>query len=137
MPIRSQWQKGKLIGRGAFGSVYVDSNRETEALCAMEAEILPEDVKSQERMRQLQQEINLNGEAAYLSLKVSRCSLAPELLQPVTPPKDASGKAPLERLRRGCSIVQGFEGYSTETRNSPRRARILPASARCSHHPVM
>ncbi|KAL6545494.1 Mitogen-activated protein kinase kinase kinase 5 [Orobanche gracilis] len=59
MPIRSQWQKGKLIGRGAFGSVYVDSNRETEALCAMEAEILPEDVKSQERMRQLQQEINV------------------------------------------------------------------------------
>lgn len=27
MPIRSQWQKGKLIGRGTFGSVYVASNR--------------------------------------------------------------------------------------------------------------
>lgn len=27
MPIKSQWQKGKLIGRGTFGSVYVASNR--------------------------------------------------------------------------------------------------------------
>lgn len=26
-PVRSQWQKGKLIGRGTFGSVYVGSNR--------------------------------------------------------------------------------------------------------------
>ncbi|KAL1563241.1 mitogen-activated protein kinase kinase kinase [Salvia divinorum] len=60
MPIRSQWQKGKLIGRGTFGSVYVGSNRETGALCAMkEVEILPEDVKSQESMRQLEQEIKV------------------------------------------------------------------------------
>ncbi|XP_047951506.1 mitogen-activated protein kinase kinase kinase 5-like [Salvia hispanica] len=59
-PIRSQWQKGKLIGRGTFGSVYVGSNRETGALCAMkEVEILPEDVKSQESIRQLQQEIKV------------------------------------------------------------------------------
>lgn len=27
MPIKSKWQKGKLIGRGTFGSVYVASNR--------------------------------------------------------------------------------------------------------------
>ncbi|KAL6993703.1 mitogen-activated protein kinase kinase kinase, partial [Sarracenia purpurea var. burkii] len=26
MPIKPQWQKGKLIGRGTFGSVYVGSN---------------------------------------------------------------------------------------------------------------
>lgn len=26
-PIKSKWQKGKLIGRGTFGSVYVASNR--------------------------------------------------------------------------------------------------------------
>lgn len=26
-PLKSQWQKGKLIGRGTFGSVYVASNR--------------------------------------------------------------------------------------------------------------
>lgn len=27
VPMRSQWQKGKLIGRGTFGSVYVASNK--------------------------------------------------------------------------------------------------------------
>lgn len=26
LPLKSQWQKGKLIGRGTFGSVYVASN---------------------------------------------------------------------------------------------------------------
>ncbi|XP_011099207.1 mitogen-activated protein kinase kinase kinase 5 isoform X2 [Sesamum indicum] len=58
--IKSQWQKGKLIGRGTFGSVYVASNRETGALCAMkEVEILPDDSKSAECMRQLEQEIKV------------------------------------------------------------------------------
>lgn len=27
LPLKSQWQKGRLIGRGTFGSVYVASNR--------------------------------------------------------------------------------------------------------------
>lgn len=59
-PIKSKWQKGKLIGRGTFGSVYVASNRETGALCAMkEVEILPDDSKSAESIRQLQQEIKV------------------------------------------------------------------------------
>ncbi|KAJ8546136.1 hypothetical protein K7X08_018719 [Anisodus acutangulus] len=59
-PIKGQWQKGKLIGRGTFGSVYVASNRETGALCAMkEVELLPDDPKSAECIRQLQQEINV------------------------------------------------------------------------------
>ncbi|XP_016441218.1 mitogen-activated protein kinase kinase kinase 5 isoform X2 [Nicotiana tabacum] len=59
-PIKGQWQKGKLIGRGTFGSVYVASNRETGALCAMkEVELLPDDPKSAESIRQLQQEINV------------------------------------------------------------------------------
>ncbi|VFQ70378.1 unnamed protein product [Cuscuta campestris] len=60
VPIKGQWQKGKLIGRGTFGSVYVASNRETGALCAMkEVEILPDDPKSSECMKQLQQEIKV------------------------------------------------------------------------------
>ncbi|PIN19123.1 MEKK [Handroanthus impetiginosus] len=60
MPIKTQWQKGKLIGRGTFGSVYVAYNRETGALCAMkEVEILPDDSKSSESMRQLEQEIKV------------------------------------------------------------------------------
>ncbi|KAL8038421.1 hypothetical protein ABFX02_11G105700 [Erythranthe guttata] len=60
VPIKSRWQKGKLIGRGTFGSVYVASNRETGALCAMkEVDILPDDSKSAESMRQLEQEIKV------------------------------------------------------------------------------
>ncbi|KAK4426350.1 Mitogen-activated protein kinase kinase kinase [Sesamum alatum] len=60
IPIKYQWVKGKLIGRGTFGSVYVASNRETGALCAMkEVEILPNDSKSAESMKQLEQEIKV------------------------------------------------------------------------------
>ncbi|XP_030440844.2 mitogen-activated protein kinase kinase kinase 5 isoform X1 [Syzygium oleosum] len=60
LPLKSQWKKGRLIGRGTFGSVYVASNRETGALCAMkEVELLPDDPKSAECMRQLEQEIKV------------------------------------------------------------------------------
>ncbi|KAI8019227.1 Mitogen-activated protein kinase kinase kinase 5 [Camellia lanceoleosa] len=60
MPIKSQWQKGKLIGRGTFGSVYVASNRETGALCAMkEVELFFDDPKSAESIKQLEQEIKV------------------------------------------------------------------------------
>ncbi|KAJ6733065.1 MITOGEN-ACTIVATED PROTEIN KINASE KINASE KINASE 5 [Salix koriyanagi] len=59
-PMKSQWQKGKLIGRGTFGSVYVASNRETGALCAMkEVEMFPDDPKSAESIKQLEQEIKV------------------------------------------------------------------------------
>ncbi|KAL6224772.1 hypothetical protein ACLB2K_003627 [Fragaria x ananassa] len=59
-PIKGQWQKGKLIGRGTFGSVYVATNRKTGALCAMkEVELLPDDPKSAECIKQLQQEIKV------------------------------------------------------------------------------
>ncbi|KAI5439212.1 mitogen-activated protein kinase kinase kinase 5 [Lathyrus oleraceus] len=58
--MKSQWQKGKLIGRGTFGSVYVATNRETGALCAMkEAEIFSDDPKSAESIKQLEQEIKV------------------------------------------------------------------------------
>ncbi|XP_057975525.1 mitogen-activated protein kinase kinase kinase 5 isoform X2 [Malania oleifera] len=60
LPMTLQWQKGKLIGRGTFGSVYVATNRETGALCAMkEVEIFPDDPKSGESIKQLQQEIKV------------------------------------------------------------------------------
>lgn len=59
-PMTTQWQKGKLIGRGTFGSVYVATNRETGALCAMkEVELLPDDPKSAESIKQLEQEIKI------------------------------------------------------------------------------
>ncbi|KAM0057917.1 putative mitogen-activated protein kinase kinase kinase STE-STE11 family [Helianthus debilis subsp. tardiflorus] len=59
-PSQSRWRKGKLIGRGTFGSVYVGSDRETGALCAMkEVEILPDDPNSVESINQLEQEIDV------------------------------------------------------------------------------
>nr|KYP66661.1 Mitogen-activated protein kinase kinase kinase ANP1 [Cajanus cajan] len=59
-PMINQWQKGKLIGRGTFGSVYVATNRKTGALCAMkEAEIFSDDPKSAECIKQLEQEIKV------------------------------------------------------------------------------
>ncbi|KAI3934018.1 hypothetical protein MKW92_031098 [Papaver armeniacum] len=59
-PMTNQWQKGKLIGRGTFGSVYVASNRITGALCAMkEVDLIPDDAKSAECLNQLEQEIKV------------------------------------------------------------------------------
>jgi len=34
LPMKNQWQKGKLIGRGTFGSVYVATNRYVNVSCA-------------------------------------------------------------------------------------------------------
>ncbi|XP_038716038.1 mitogen-activated protein kinase kinase kinase 5-like isoform X2 [Tripterygium wilfordii] len=55
-----QWQKGKLIGRGTFGSVYAAIDRDTGASCAMkEVDIIPDDPKSAECIKQLEQEIRI------------------------------------------------------------------------------
>ncbi|KAI0501524.1 hypothetical protein KFK09_016469 [Dendrobium nobile] len=56
----SQWQKQKLIGSGTFGNVYTATNRHTGALCAMkEVNIIPDDPKSAECLKQLEQEIKV------------------------------------------------------------------------------
>ncbi|GMI67265.1 mitogen-activated protein kinase kinase kinase 5 [Hibiscus trionum] len=69
LPMKSQWQKGKLIGRGTFGSVYVASNRETGALCAMkEVEIFPDDPKSAESIKQLEQEIKVLSQLKHQNI---------------------------------------------------------------------
>ncbi|XP_073115869.1 mitogen-activated protein kinase kinase kinase 5 isoform X2 [Elaeis guineensis] len=58
LPMTGQWQKGKLIGSGTFGNVYEATNRHTGALCAMkEVNIIPDDSKSAESLKQLEQEI--------------------------------------------------------------------------------
>ncbi|GAB2231683.1 hypothetical protein Drorol1_Dr00010695 [Drosera rotundifolia] len=60
VPMSSQWVKGKLIGRGTFGSVYIATNRETGATCAMkEVEVFHDDPNSVECMKQLEQEIKV------------------------------------------------------------------------------
>ncbi|KAI3785508.1 hypothetical protein L1987_44627 [Smallanthus sonchifolius] len=58
--VKGQWQKGKLLGRGTYGTVYEATNRETGSLCAMkEVDIIPDDPKSSECIRQLEQEIRV------------------------------------------------------------------------------
>lgn len=56
----NQWQKGKLVGSGTFGNVYIATNKHTGALCAMkEVNVIPDDPKSAECLKQLEQEIEL------------------------------------------------------------------------------
>ncbi|RDX96686.1 Mitogen-activated protein kinase kinase kinase 5, partial [Mucuna pruriens] len=58
--VKGQWQKGKLIGRGTFGSVFHATNLETGASCAMkEVDLIPDDPTSAECMKQLEQEIKI------------------------------------------------------------------------------
>ncbi|KAG9147105.1 hypothetical protein Leryth_005341 [Lithospermum erythrorhizon] len=58
--VKGQWQKGKLIGRGTYGSVYVATHRETGALCALkEVDLILDDPKCVECIKQLEQEIKV------------------------------------------------------------------------------
>ncbi|KAB2598652.1 mitogen-activated protein kinase kinase kinase YODA-like [Pyrus ussuriensis x Pyrus communis] len=56
----SRWKKGKLLGRGTFGHVYVGFNSESGEMCAMkEVTLFSDDAKSKESAKQLNQEIAL------------------------------------------------------------------------------
>lgn len=56
----SRWKKGKLIGRGTFGHVYVGFNSDSGEMCAMkEVTLFLDDAKSKESAKQLGQEISL------------------------------------------------------------------------------
>ncbi|XP_012570148.1 mitogen-activated protein kinase kinase kinase YODA-like isoform X2 [Cicer arietinum] len=56
----SRWKKGKLLGRGTFGHVYIGFNSESGEMCAMkEVTMFSDDAKSMESAKQLMQEIHL------------------------------------------------------------------------------
>ncbi|KAJ8536795.1 hypothetical protein K7X08_035196 [Anisodus acutangulus] len=56
----SRWKKGKLLGRGTFGHVYVGFNSDSGEMCAMkEVTLFSDDAKSKESAKQLAQEIAL------------------------------------------------------------------------------
>lgn len=58
--MKGQWIKGKLIGRGTYGSVYAAVNSINGASCAMkEVDLIPDDSKSAECIKQLEQEIQV------------------------------------------------------------------------------
>lgn len=55
-----RWKKGRLIGRGTFGHVYLGFNSESGEMCAMkEVTLFSDDPKSRESAQQLGQEISL------------------------------------------------------------------------------
>ncbi|KAG9146267.1 hypothetical protein Leryth_007967 [Lithospermum erythrorhizon] len=55
----SRWKKGKLLGSGAYGHVYVGFNSESGEMCAMkEVALVSDDSKSKESAKQLAQEIS-------------------------------------------------------------------------------
>ncbi|KAF8365051.1 hypothetical protein HHK36_032933 [Tetracentron sinense] len=56
----SRWKKGRMLGRGTFGHVYVGFNSESGEMCAMkEVTLFSDDAKSKESAKQLGQEISL------------------------------------------------------------------------------
>ncbi|XP_020575378.1 mitogen-activated protein kinase kinase kinase 3-like, partial [Phalaenopsis equestris] len=57
---QTQWKKGKLLGRGTFGHVYLGFNSESGQMCAIkEVKVISDDSISRESLKQLNQEINL------------------------------------------------------------------------------
>ncbi|XP_074264806.1 mitogen-activated protein kinase kinase kinase YODA-like [Silene latifolia] len=56
----SRWKKGRMIGSGTFGHVYLGFNSETGEMCAMkEVTLFSDDTKSKECAQQLGQEVAL------------------------------------------------------------------------------
>ncbi|KAM7260032.1 hypothetical protein ACFE04_015773 [Oxalis oulophora] len=62
----SKWKKGKLLGRGTFGHVYLSFNSESGQMCAIkEVRGFSDDQSSRERLKQLNQEINLLSQLSH------------------------------------------------------------------------
>jgi mitogen-activated protein kinase kinase kinase 3 len=66
IPNLSKWKKGKLLGRGTFGHVYLGFNSENGQMCAIkEVRLGCDDQTSNECLKQLNQEINLLKELSH------------------------------------------------------------------------
>ncbi|KAL8168235.1 hypothetical protein V2J09_009734 [Rumex salicifolius] len=63
---QSKWKKGRLLGRGTFGHVYLGFNSEMGRLCAIkEVRLFSDDQNSKECLKQLNQEINLLNQLSH------------------------------------------------------------------------
>ncbi|XP_075514660.1 LOW QUALITY PROTEIN: mitogen-activated protein kinase kinase kinase 3-like [Primulina tabacum] len=62
----SKWRKGRLLGRGTFGHVYLGFNSENGQMCAIkEVRVVSDDQSSKESLRQLNQEITLLSQLSH------------------------------------------------------------------------
>lgn len=65
-PNLSKWKKGKLLGRGTFGHVYLGFNSENGQMCAIkEVRVGCDDQNSKECLKQLHQEIDLLNQLSH------------------------------------------------------------------------
>uniref|UniRef100_A0ACD5UY49 Uncharacterized protein n=1 Tax=Avena sativa TaxID=4498 RepID=A0ACD5UY49_AVESA len=63
---QSQWRKGKLLGSGTFGQVYLGFNSENGQFCAIkEVQVISDDPHSKERLKQLNQEIDMLSQPSH------------------------------------------------------------------------
>ncbi|KAI3776073.1 hypothetical protein L1987_45834 [Smallanthus sonchifolius] len=62
----SKWKKGRLLGRGTFGHVYLGFNSESGQMCAIkEVKVVVDDQSSKECLKQLNQEIALLSQLSH------------------------------------------------------------------------
>ncbi|GAV88881.1 Pkinase domain-containing protein [Cephalotus follicularis] len=62
----SKWKKGRLLGRGTFGHVYLGFNSDSGHMCAIkEVRLVSDDQTSRESLKQLNQEINLLNQLSH------------------------------------------------------------------------
>ncbi|XP_062147983.1 mitogen-activated protein kinase kinase kinase 3 [Alnus glutinosa] len=63
---QSNWKKGRLLGRGTFGHVYLGFNSGSGQMCAIkEVRVASDDHTSRECLKQLNQEINLLSQLSH------------------------------------------------------------------------
>ncbi|KAL7141992.1 hypothetical protein ABFS83_08G092200 [Erythranthe nasuta] len=65
----SKWRKGRLLGRGTFGQVYLGFNSENGQMCAIkEVKVVTDDQSSKECLKQLNQEISLLSQLSHANI---------------------------------------------------------------------
>ncbi|XP_057496330.1 LOW QUALITY PROTEIN: mitogen-activated protein kinase kinase kinase 3-like [Actinidia eriantha] len=65
-PNLSKWKRGRLLGRGTFGHVYLGFNSESGQMCAIkEVREITDDQASKESLKQLNQEIALLSQLSH------------------------------------------------------------------------
>ncbi|KAL6523085.1 hypothetical protein OROHE_016380 [Orobanche hederae] len=64
-----KWRKGRLLGRGTFGHVYLGFNSENGQMCAIkEVKVVSDDQSSKESLKQLNQEIALLSRLSHANI---------------------------------------------------------------------
>ncbi|KAK9178827.1 hypothetical protein WN943_028021 [Citrus x changshan-huyou] len=118
----SHWKKGKMLGRGTFGHVYVGFNSDSGEMCAMKEVTLFDDAKSKESAKQLMDIKGANilvdpngrvkladfgmakhiaGHSCPLSFKGSHYWMAPEVI------KNSSGcNLAVDIWSLGCTVLE-------------------------------